>query len=194
MIDPDDERTAWSRRRGPAEPVDDVTVPRDGARGAASAATADAVAPAAAEPGEQPTASDAPPGPRRRGPAEPLDESTSTRLRSRGRIDAATTQTEHRGAGAAAPPQEVGGDVPAVGGRVAHGPSTAEAYRARALPAIPPRKREPQPRSPQAFVDTAGAAARERRRRRRRAVVLVAAASVCALLAVTALVALLTIG
>ena len=190
MIDPDDERTAWSRRREPAEPVDDVTVSR---AGAASAGTADAVAPVA-EAGEQPTASDAPPGPRRRGPAEPLDESTSTRLRSRGRIDAATTQTEHREADAAAPPEEVGRDAPTIAGRVARGPAAAETYRARAVPPIPPRTREPQPRSPQAFVDTAAAAARERRRRRRRAVLLVAAASVCALLAVTALVALLTIG
>lgn len=192
MIDPDDERTALSRRRSPVPPVDDVTELRTGGRIPATGVGPGSPTSEPA-PDTAPAPSEAAQGPRRRGPAAPADEeATITRRRSRGRTETAT-QPVHRPAAAPGAPA-VGGEVPLAAGRVARAPEQPAPYRARAPQPARSARQQPPPREPQAFVDTAAADARELRRRRRRGVLLVVAASVTALLAVTALAVLLTIG
>ncbi|MFB7884695.1 hypothetical protein [Microbacterium sp. NPDC056057] len=193
MIDPDEERTAFSRRKTAAAPPDDHdafderTLPsrRSSTEIDAVDDTVIAGRSAVASDSEIPTQAateSAPAGPRRTAhpPApEPGDASAAAR----------------RAASPSPVAPEPAGETSAAPGRVAAPPaSAADAYRARAVPAVTAVRAEPVRRTPQDHVDTAAAQATRRRRRRRRMIVVVAAASVLVIVVALALVVLLTTG
>ena len=201
MIDPDDERTALSRRATAAagasadDAPDDRTLPGRRAR----AGTTDAGAPAPSVP-----------APRRSTALPPDADITAVSSRSAGPQASELTTQAATASGPAGPrrsaPADVGeaDDRPAgparTGasswqGRVASPPQVDEvAYRARPVPVARATRAEPGPRAPQAYVDTAAAEAGGRRRRRRRAIVVLAAASVLVAVVAVSLVVLLTVG
>ncbi|MDQ7878270.1 hypothetical protein Q9R08_09830 [Microbacterium sp. QXD-8] len=200
MIDPDDERTALSRRAVP-KPADDVpddrTLParrrRAGTPDAATPADGDLDVTAVSARSLIPPDSDlttqaatmsAPAGPRRSGHgAADIDELTATVLRR-----------PTGAAGAPASPTAPAG-TPEPRARVASAPrADATSYRARPIPPTMATRAEPARSAPQAYVDTAAAQAAGRRRRRRRVIVAAVAASVLVVVVAVSLAALLTAG
>ncbi|MBW9111028.1 hypothetical protein [Microbacterium ureisolvens] len=192
MIDPDDERTALSRRNDPApapehdDAPDDRTLPSRRAQVQADAADATVISarwvvPSESEVPTQAATESAPAGPRRTAhpPApEPVDASAAPRR-------APSPSLAAEPAAQASPAR----------GRVAARPTSASAsYRARAVPPVTAVRAEPARRAPQHHVDTAAADAVRRRRRRRRTIAVVAAASILVIAAALALIALLTTG
>ncbi|WP_109210493.1 hypothetical protein [Microbacterium sp. KCTC 39802] len=188
------------RRRGPAL---EATAPAARAEQPATAlppdldATVLSARSGRAAEAELPTqaAESGPPGPRRAGSPQPVDDPH----------DDATILA--RGAQRSAPVADPRGDdgdrpagvapgAPAHAGRVAQSPGNADrvVYAARAVPTIPLVRSTPARQEPQPLVDTAATDATRRRRRRRRVIAVVAAASVALVVAVAVLVALLTTG
>ncbi|KJL40761.1 MULTISPECIES: hypothetical protein [Microbacterium] len=193
MIDPDDERTAFSRRKAAApapddhDAVDERTHPSQRFSVGADAVddTVVSARSAVASDSEVPTQAateSAPAGPRRTGQPptpEPADASVGVRRAASGsRLD-----------------PEPAGETAAVRGRVAAAPApAADAYRARAVPPATAVRAEPARRTPQEHVDTAAVEAIRGRRRRRRMIAVAAAASVLVIVVALALVVLLTTG
>ncbi|WP_341994227.1 hypothetical protein MRBLWH7_002105 [Microbacterium sp. LWH7-1.2] len=193
MIDPDDERTALSLRRGQAstpereDPLDDRTLPSRRASAEADAADDTVISAGSAVPSDsglatQAATESAPAGPRRTAhpPArEPRDAPAASR-----RTPSPAPLTP-----------EPAARTSAALGRVASSPTSAvAAYRARDVPPVTAVRAEPARRAPQDHVDTAAADQARRRRRRRQTIAVVSAASVLVIVAVVALVALLTTG
>ncbi|MFE5407351.1 hypothetical protein [Microbacterium sp. NPDC056569] len=187
MIDPDDERTALSRRRTPEPEQDDApddrTLPSRRSSGRLgehddTVVSARSSVPSDSEVPTQAATEPAPPGPRRTAhPPAPDDvaaRSDGGRAASVRPVDAALA-AEPAGRRAAVP-----------------GSGTAS-YRARPVPPAVVSRAGTARRGPQDYVDTAAADAAHRRRRRRRAVTVVAAASVLIVVAALALTVLLTI-
>jgi hypothetical protein len=200
VIDPDDERTALSRRAtAAAGPSDDAPEDRTLPGRRARARTTDAGAPARSD--AAPRRSTALPADvditavssRSAGP--PTSELTTQAATASGPVGARRSAAD-AGAGAAdrpAGPARTGAS--SWPGRVSSPPQVDGAvYRARPMPAARATRAEPGPRTPQAYIDTAAAEAARRRRRRRRAIVVVAAASVLAVVVAVSLVVLLTVG
>lgn len=197
MIDPDDERTALSRRAVPAdEAPDERTLPARRRRAGTDAAppadvdvdvtvvSARSLIPPDSELTTQAATTSAAVGPRRRGHgAADIDELTATVVRkSTGAADAPASPAAAAG-------------TPAPRARVASAPrADATAYRARPVPPTVAARAEPARSAPQAYVDTAAAEAAGRRRRRRRAIVTAVAASVLVVVVAVSLAALLTAG
>jgi hypothetical protein len=197
VIDPDDERTALSRRAVPelaAEAPDERTLPARRRRARTDAATpadvdvtvvsARSLIPPDSELTTQAATTSAAVGPRRRGHgAADVDELTATVVRkSTGAADAPASPAAAAG-------------TPAPRARVASAPQTdASPYRARPVPPTMAARVEPARSAPQAYVDTAAAEAVGRRRRRRRAIVTAVAASVLVVVVAVSLAALLTAG
>ena len=202
MIDPDDERTALSRRAtAAAGPSDDAPEDRTLPGRRARARTSDAGAPARSD--AAPRRSTALPADvditavssRSAGP--PTSELTTQAATASGPVGPRRSAADaDAGAGAAdrpAGPARTGAS--SWPGRVSSPPQVDGAvYRARPMPAARATRAEPGPRAPQAYIDTAAAEAARRRRGRRRAIVVVAAASVLAVVVAVSLVVLLTVG
>jgi len=201
VIDPDDERTAVSRRAAPAsEPdVDERTLPARRSRTAAVDADAPAGLPddatAVSSRSGVPSDSEVPTqaatesgqvGPRRT-PQPAGDESGDSDS-----VDLAGSRSRE----AAVPKAPAGTQRPSSPStRVAAAPDTAAAaYRARPVPQAAATRAEDARRAPQTYVDTAAVEAGRRRHRRRRVLVGVVAASVVFIAAALALAVLLTIG
>lgn len=200
-VSPDDERTVLSRRTSPGidpspdDEPDDRTLPGRRARGG----TTDAAVRGASEAPRRSTA--LPPDVdvtalSARSAAPPDSELATQAATVSGPIGprrSAPAGTDDSGDRAADPSARVDGSSPR--GRVASAPrADAAVYRARPVPSVTAARAEPAPRAPQAYVDTAAAEAGRRRRRRRRAIVAVVAASVLVVVIAVSLVALLTVG
>lgn len=191
MIDPDDERTAVSRRRAsqaPAPPGIDPDDPTTVSARTGGSSEPDLVTQAAAtEPEPEPV------GPRRKGPAAPRDD-TYTAVPAP-RADSSRDAHARRADEGGGPPPSPTGEVPATSGRAARPPELDPApYRARPVPAASAPRSEPPRHAPQAYVDTAATETASRHRGRRRAIAVGVAASVLVILAAVALIVLLATG
>jgi len=196
VIDPGDERTAFSKRSRPGADHDDVpddrTLPARGVRDAAAVApprrssalppgiddtavSDRSAAPADSELTTQAATASAPAGPRRSAhPPAPASEEGARRTASSGPVTPATPSSPS--------------------GRIAAPPETVTAYRARPVPEAAAARSGSSPRIPQRYVDTTAAEGARRRRRRRRTIVVAVAASVLLIAAAVALALLLTSG